>query len=137
MGMHFTTQAKAGLTARRSAQVRMCLSTDACASAEKLTISASTGDVIGIIFNRAEKTVAYTKNGMYLGVAFQNVCEERLYPTVGQPVNSLMCLCLPTTDRESLSGLQVGMRTPEEEVRWPPDSTQGAQPCYDPGEPVS
>ena len=48
------------------------------------------GDVIGIIFNRAEKTIAFTKNGMHLGVAFTNVCEERLYPTVGVG-QSLLC----------------------------------------------
>lgn len=44
-----------------------------------------TGDIIGVIFNQAEKTISYTKNGINLGVAFRNVCEERLYPTVPFP----------------------------------------------------
>lgn len=38
---------------------------------------------MGVIYNRADKTIAYTKNGIDLGVAFTNVQEERLYPTVG------------------------------------------------------
>ncbi|CAD7702636.1 unnamed protein product, partial [Ostreobium quekettii] len=41
------------------------------------------GDVIGAILNRAEKTISYTKNGIHLGVAFNGVSEERLFPTVG------------------------------------------------------
>ncbi len=49
------------------------------------------GDVIGVIYNCVDKTIAYTKNGIDLGVAFTNVPDERLYPT-------------------------VGMRTPDEEV---------------------
>ena len=44
-----------------------------------------------MIFNRAERRIAYTKNGLDLGVAFVDVKEELLYPT-------------------------VGMRTPDEEV---------------------
>lgn len=42
----------------------------------------ATGDIIGVIYNRAERTIAYTKNGMFLGVAFSEVNEERLFPTV-------------------------------------------------------
>ncbi|KAK9820291.1 hypothetical protein WJX72_008659 [[Myrmecia] bisecta] len=42
-----------------------------------------TGDVIGVILNRAEKTLSYTKNGIELGIAFENVAEERLFPAVG------------------------------------------------------
>lgn len=43
----------------------------------------STGDRIGVIFNRAERTIAYYKNGISLGVAFRDVQEEVLYPAVG------------------------------------------------------
>ena len=42
-----------------------------------------TGDWVGIIFNRVERTISYTKKGLDLGVAFQNVNEDRLFPTVG------------------------------------------------------
>ena len=49
------------------------------------------GDVIGVLLNRVDHTISFTKNGMDLGVAFRDVREERLYPT-------------------------VGMRTPDEEV---------------------
>ena len=42
-----------------------------------------TGDWIGIIFNRVERTISFTKKGYDLGVAFQNVPEDMLYPTVG------------------------------------------------------
>lgn len=45
--------------------------------------SNTTGDVIGIIFNCVDRTIAYTKNGIDLGVAFTNVQEERLFPTIG------------------------------------------------------
>ena len=51
------------------------------------------GDRIGILLNRAERTIAYQKNGIDLGVAFENVNEEVLYPA-------------------------VGLRTPDEEVRF-------------------
>jgi hypothetical protein len=40
------------------------------------------GDYIGVIYNRVDRTIAFTKNGVHLGVAFRNVYEERLYPTV-------------------------------------------------------
>ena len=49
------------------------------------------GDVVGVLLNRVDHTISFTKNGMDLGVAFRDVREERLYPT-------------------------VGMRTPDEEV---------------------
>jgi len=42
-----------------------------------------TGDYIGVIYNKVDRTIAFTKNGVHLGVAFRNVYEERLYPTVG------------------------------------------------------
>ncbi len=50
-------------------------------------LSDTAGDVIGVIYNQAEKTISYTKNGLYLGIAFHSVCEDRLFPTVrpGQP----------------------------------------------------
>lgn len=43
----------------------------------------TTGDWIGIIYNRIEKTLTFTKKGFQLGVAFRDVEEETLYPTVG------------------------------------------------------
>ncbi|KAK9797770.1 hypothetical protein WJX73_010039 [Symbiochloris irregularis] len=42
-----------------------------------------TGDRLGVMFNRAERTIAYTKNGIYLGIAFRNVQDDVLYPAVG------------------------------------------------------
>lgn len=51
-----------------------------------------TGDWIGIIFNRIERTISFTKKGYDLDVAFHNVPEDHLFPT-------------------------VGFRTPDEEVR--------------------
>ena len=41
------------------------------------------GDVIGACLNRAAGTIAYYKNGMCLGVAFDGIREECLYPCVG------------------------------------------------------
>lgn len=43
----------------------------------------TTGDWIGIIFNRIDSTISFTKRGFKLGVAFKNVPEKALYPTVG------------------------------------------------------
>lgn len=43
----------------------------------------TTGDWIGVIYNRMEKTISFTKKGIDLGIAFENVIEEPLYPTVG------------------------------------------------------
>lgn len=43
----------------------------------------ATGDVVGALLNRATKTISFVKNGIDLGVAFKNVDEERLYPSVG------------------------------------------------------
>lgn len=40
------------------------------------------GDIIGVSYNQAMKTISYSKNGLDLGIAFRNVCEEELYPTV-------------------------------------------------------
>lgn len=42
-----------------------------------------TGDWIGVFFNRIEGSISFTKRGYDLGVAFEGVKEERLYPTVG------------------------------------------------------
>lgn len=43
-----------------------------------------TGDWIGVILNRVEGTISYIKNGIELGVAFDNIPDsECLYPTVG------------------------------------------------------
>lgn len=36
-----------------------------------------------MLFNLAERTVSFTKNGIDLGVAFERVGEERLHPSVG------------------------------------------------------
>jgi hypothetical protein len=52
------------------------------------------GDVIGVVLNRAERTIFYTKNGESLPVAFEDVKADRLFPV-------------------------VGLRTPGEEVRQP------------------
>ena len=46
-------------------------------------VHVSAGDVIGACFNRAAGTIAYYKNGMWLGVAFDGIREERMYPCVG------------------------------------------------------
>lgn len=43
----------------------------------------STGDVIGVLWNRIARTISFFKNGVSLGVAFSEVAEDRLYPTVG------------------------------------------------------
>ncbi|KAL6782095.1 hypothetical protein ACKKBF_B10635 [Auxenochlorella protothecoides x Auxenochlorella symbiontica] len=43
----------------------------------------TTGDVIGVLFDRVERTISFTKNGRDLGVAFQHVMEPVLYPTIG------------------------------------------------------
>ncbi|KAK3827009.1 MAG: hypothetical protein J3R72DRAFT_374333 [Linnemannia gamsii] len=42
----------------------------------------TTGDVIGCGINFRDMTLFYTKNGIYLGVAFRNL-KGQLYPTVG------------------------------------------------------
>ncbi|KAI8471590.1 MAG: hypothetical protein J3K34DRAFT_520411 [Monoraphidium minutum] len=41
------------------------------------------GDVIGALLDRAAATIRFFKNGADLGVAFRNVTEQRLFPTVG------------------------------------------------------
>ena len=46
---------------------------------------------MGALLNRASKTISFVKNGIDLGIAFRDVQEERLFPS-------------------------VGMRTPDEEV---------------------
>jgi hypothetical protein len=43
----------------------------------------TTGDVIGALWNRIDRTISFFKNGVSLGVAFSDVLEDRLYPTVG------------------------------------------------------
>eukprot|EP00798_Chlamydomonas_sp_ICE-L_P004563 gene4563-14742_t len=42
-----------------------------------------TGDKIGALFNRSDRTISFYKNGLDLGVAFREVNEERLHPCVG------------------------------------------------------
>ncbi|TPX63230.1 hypothetical protein SpCBS45565_g06791 [Spizellomyces sp. 'palustris'] len=48
----------------------------------------TTGDIIGCVINFLNKTVSFTKNGVWLGVAFKNVVDHgksdgALYPSVG------------------------------------------------------
>lgn len=44
----------------------------------------TTGDWIGVIYDRIERTITFTKKGFQLGPAFDNVPEDMLfYPTVG------------------------------------------------------
>lgn len=39
---------------------------------------------MGALWNRAERTISYTKNGIQLGVAFRDVSDEEvLFPSVG------------------------------------------------------
>ncbi|KAF5842711.1 concanavalin A-like lectin/glucanase domain-containing protein [Dunaliella salina] len=42
-----------------------------------------TGDIMGALLNRAERTISFFKNGQSLGVAFRGVTEDRLFPCVG------------------------------------------------------
>ena len=41
------------------------------------------GDTVGALLNRTTKTISFTKNGLDLGVAFNNVNESLLFPSVG------------------------------------------------------
>ena len=41
------------------------------------------GDTVGALLNRTTKTISYIKNGLDLGIAFHNVDEEVLFPSVG------------------------------------------------------
>ena len=41
------------------------------------------GDWIGVLGNRVEGTVSFSKRGYDLGVAFEGVHEDHLYPIVG------------------------------------------------------
>mmetsp|Transcript_18822 Transcript_18822/g.52489 ORF Transcript_18822/g.52489 Transcript_18822/m.52489 type:complete len:547 (-) Transcript_18822:205-1845(-) len=43
----------------------------------------SEGDVISCIWCEVDRTISFAKNGVFLGVAFRNVQETRLYPTIG------------------------------------------------------
>lgn len=49
----------------------------------ELQCVARTGDVIGALWNRMSGQITFFKNGVSLGVAFENVRSEKLYPTVG------------------------------------------------------
>uniref|UniRef100_A0A061RML2 Ran-binding protein 10 n=1 Tax=Tetraselmis sp. GSL018 TaxID=582737 RepID=A0A061RML2_9CHLO len=42
-----------------------------------------TGDVISCIWCKVRQTISFAKNGVDLGVAFRNVRERKLYPTIG------------------------------------------------------
>lgn len=41
------------------------------------------GDTIGVLYDRIERTISFSKNGHLLGIAFRDVAEDTLYPTVG------------------------------------------------------
>jgi len=62
-----------------------------------------TGDWIGVIFNRVERTISFTKKGYDLGVAFENVAEDALYPSVGfrTPDEEVRCAPFPLGNRPS------------------------------------
>ena len=40
------------------------------------------GDIVGCIFDQKKKTLSFTRNGQFLGLAFENVQGE-FYPAVG------------------------------------------------------
>lgn len=51
------------------------------------------GDIVGALLNRTTKTISFTKNGIDLGIAFKNVQEDRLFPSVGMRTpNEEVCL---------------------------------------------
>lgn len=51
------------------------------------------GDIVGALLNRTTKTISFTKNGIDLGIAFRNVQEDRLFPSVGMRTpNEEVCL---------------------------------------------
>lgn len=41
------------------------------------------GDVIGVCVDRVQRRVSFYKNGMFCGVAFENLSTAELYPCVG------------------------------------------------------
>jgi hypothetical protein len=43
----------------------------------------TTGDIITCIWCQVNRTISYAKNGVHLGVAFRDVNEDKLYPTIG------------------------------------------------------
>ena len=43
----------------------------------------TTGDWIGVIYNKLDRTITFTKKGFQLGAAFTNVPDGMYYPTVG------------------------------------------------------
>lgn len=43
----------------------------------------TTGDAVGALWNRISGEISFYKNGVRLGVAFEGVGNEKLYPTVG------------------------------------------------------
>lgn len=57
---------------------------DQCGQGKDYGPSFSTGDTIGCCINYANKTAFFTKNGVFLGVAFKNInLSESFYPCVG------------------------------------------------------
>jgi len=54
-----------------------------CGTGMNFGPSFSNPDIIGCLYNLFDRSIAYTKNGKYLGVAFANVPPDVLFPTVG------------------------------------------------------
>uniref|UniRef100_A0A7S3QTW5 B30.2/SPRY domain-containing protein n=1 Tax=Dunaliella tertiolecta TaxID=3047 RepID=A0A7S3QTW5_DUNTE len=67
-----------------------------------------TGDVMGVLLNRAERTISFFKNGQSLGVAFRNVTEDRLFPCVGLRTKDEEVRLNLGGDKHSAAGAKAG-----------------------------
>lgn len=95
--------------------------------------SSDAGDTVGALLNRTTRTISFIKNGLDLGVAFNNVNENLLYPSVGMRTPDEE-VCLKSLQSCILS-LAHDMRmctTMQSQILyfWPP-STCGAQPAVE------